>query len=137
MSDPTLLGTHTSDATTRGVRVHVRSEYLPGQSSPRDSKFVFQYHVRISNEGADTVKLISRHWLVTNADGDVQSYQGPGVVGEQPVIPPGSAFEYTSFCPLSTSVGSMRGTYQMMASSGDAFDAVIATFTLATPNALN
>ena len=126
-----------SDTTTNGIRVQVETRYLPEQSSPRDNQYLFAYRIRISNEGTDTAQLISRHWVITDADGHVEQVQGPGVVGEQPVLGPGSSFEYTSFCPLRTSVGTMQGTYQMVKANGDGFDAVIAPFTLATPNALN
>jgi ApaG protein len=126
-----------SDTTTRGIRIQVRSEFLPERSSPRDGQYVFQYHVRIANVGAETAQLVSREWTVTNAEGEVEKYKGPGVVGEFPVLQPGAAFEYTSFCPLKTPVGSMQGTYQMVTTAGDRFDAVIAPFTLAVPHALN
>lgn len=115
----------------------MRSEYVPGRSSPRDSSYFFQYHVRISNVGEETAQLISREWIITNADGEAERVKGPGVVGEQPVLPPGGSFDYTSFCELKTAVGSMHGSYQMMTSSGERFDAIIAPFTLAVPNALN
>ena len=126
-----------SDTTTRGIRIQVRSEYVPERSSPREASYLFQYHVRISNVGEDTAQLISREWIITNADGEVERVKGSGVVGEQPVLAPGGAFEYTSFCPLKTAVGSMQGSYQMVTPDGDRFDAVIAPFTLAVPNALN
>jgi ApaG protein len=126
-----------SDTTTRGIRIQVHSEYLPERSSPRDSQYLFQYHVRISNVGSGTAQLVSRDWIITNAEGEVERVKGRGVVGEQPVLPPGGSFEYTSFCPLKTSVGSMQGTYQMVTPDGEQFDAVIGTFTLATPHALN
>jgi ApaG protein len=126
-----------SDTTTNGIRVQVETRYLPEQSSPRDNQYLFAYRIRISNEGTETAQLISRHWVITDAEGHVEQVQGPGVVGEQPVLGPCSAFEYTSFCPLRTSVGTMQGTYQMVKANGDGFDAVIAPFTLATPNALN
>jgi ApaG protein len=126
-----------SDTTTRGIRVQVRSEFLPERSSPRDAQYVFQYHVRIANVGTDTTQLVSREWTITNAEGEVERVRGPGVVGEQPVLPPGGAFEYTSFCPLKTAVGSMQGCYQMITASGERFDALIAPFTLAIPYALN
>src|SRR3954462_5397220 len=130
---PTLPTT----ATTRGIQIQVHSEYLPARSSPREGSYFFQYHVRISNTGDETAQLISREWIITNADGEVERVKGPGVVGEQPVLPPGAAFEYTSFCELKTAVGSMHGSYQMVTASGDRFDAIIAPFTLAIPNALN
>ncbi len=126
-----------SDTTTRGIRIQVQSEFLPERSSPRDASYLFQYHVRISNHGDETAQLISREWIITNADGEVERVKGPGVVGEQPVLPPGSSFEYTSYCPLKTSVGSMQGSYQMVTANGERFDAIIAPFTLAVPNALN
>lgn len=126
-----------SDTTTRGIRVQVHSEFLSERSSPRDSQYLFQYHVRISNVGSETAQLVSRDWTITNAEGEVERVKGRGVVGEQPTLPPGASFEYTSFCPLKTSVGSMQGTYQMVTPDGDQFDAVIGTFTLAVPNALN
>jgi ApaG protein len=126
-----------SDTTTRGIRIQVRSEFLPERSSPRDAQFVFQYHVRIANVGSETAQLISREWTITNAEGEVEKVKGAGVVGEQPVLPPGGSFEYTSFSQLKTAVGSMQGCYQMVTAEGDRFDAVIAPFTLAVPNALN
>ena len=126
-----------SDTTTRGIRIQVRSEYIPERSSPRDGTYLFQYHVRISNVGSETAQLISREWIITTADGDEERVKGPGVVGEQPVLSPGASFEYTSFCPLKTKVGSMHGSYQMVTEDGDHFDAIIAPFTLAVPHALN
>jgi ApaG protein len=126
-----------SDTKTRGIRVQVRSQYLPERSSPRDGQYLFAYHIRIANEGDETAQLVSREWIISDADGRVERVQGPGVVGETPVLSPGEAFEYTSFCPLKTPVGSMHGTYQMVTASGDRFDAVISPFTLAIPNALN
>lgn len=126
-----------SDTTTRGIRIQVRSEYIPERSSPRDGTYLFQYHVRISNVGSETAQLISREWIITTADGDEERVKGPGVVGEQPVLSPGASFEYTSFCPLKTKVGSMQGSYQMVTADGDRFDAVIAPFTLAVPHAVH
>ena len=134
---PGAFGVRVSDATTRGVRVQVESLYVPERSSPRDQQYFFAYHVRISNVGTDTVKLISREWTITDADGEVERVSGPGVVGEQPELIPGRSFEYTSFCPLKTSVGAMFGVYHMVTSDGDKFEATIAPFTLAIPNAVN
>jgi ApaG protein len=127
----------TTATTTRGIRVEVRSEFLPERSSVREGSYLFQYHVRISNVGTETAQLISREWIITNADGEVERVKGPGVVGEQPVLPAGGSFDYTSYCPLKTPVGSMQGAYQMVTASGERFDAIIAPFTLAVPNALN
>ena len=126
-----------SDITTRGIRVEVRSSYLPERSQPAEHRFLFAYFVKISNTGSTRAQLISRTWIITDADGQEQCVTGPGVVGEQPVLDPGEAFEYSSFCPLPTPVGSMRGTYQMLTPSGEAFEAAIAPFTLAAPNTLN
>ena len=126
-----------SDTTTRGIRIQVTSTYLPERSSPRDDQYLFAYHIRISNVGTETAQLVSREWVITSADGEVERVKGPGVVGEQPVLAPGAAFEYTSYCPLKTSVGAMQGSYQMMTADGEKFDAEIAPFTLAAPHALH
>lgn len=126
-----------SDTTTNGIRVQVKAAFLPDRSSARENHFQFAYQITISNTGTETAQLISRHWIITDADGDVQEVQGPGVVGEQPILEPGASFDYTSFCPLKTNVGTMEGTYQMRRANGEAFDARIAPFTLAVPNALN
>jgi ApaG protein len=126
-----------SDTTTRGVRVEVKSTFVPERSSPQERHYFFAYRVRISNVGEETVHLVSREWIITDADGNVEQVNGPGVVGEQPILEPGEHFEYTSFCPLTTSIGSMHGSYQMVAASGDRFDAEIAPFSLAVPTAIN
>ena len=126
-----------SDTTTRGIRIQVKTTYLSDRSSPRDSQYLFAYQVRISNVGEETAQLVSREWIITSAEGDVERVKGPGVVGEKPVLPPGGAFEYTSYCPLKTSVGSMQGSYQMVTADGEQFDAQITPFTLAIPHALH
>jgi ApaG protein len=126
-----------SDATTRGVRVQVRSAYIPERSAPQQGHYFFAYFVRISNVGSETVQLVTRKWVVTDADGNVERVQGPGVVGEQPVLEPGESFEYSSFCPLPTPIGSMQGSYQMVWADGGRFDASIAPFSLAVPTAIN
>jgi len=123
----------TSVAVTRGIRVHVTAEYSPERSRPVEKEWFFLYTVRITNEGTETVQLVTRHWIITDADGEVTEVRGDGVVGEQPVLAPGEGFEYTSGCPLNTSFGTMRGTYQMVTRDGDAFDAEIAPFTLSEP----
>ena len=130
-------GIRISDTTTRGIRIQVESAYVPDRSNPKESSYFFVYHVRITNVGAETAQLISREWVITDAEGEVERVKGPGVVGEQPVLAPGGGFEYTSFCPLKTNVGTMHGTYQMVRAHGEAFDVRIAPFTLAVPNALN
>ncbi len=126
-----------SDTTTRGVRVEVHTAYVEERSSPADSQYFFAYRIRISNVGEETVQLLSRHWIISDGEGNMEHVRGPGVVGEQPVLEPGEAFEYTSFCPLRTPIGSMHGTYQMVTAGGSAFDAEIAPFSLAVPTALN
>lgn len=135
--DAPVQGVRTSDCTTRGIRIEVRSEFLAERSSPREEQYLFQYHVRISNVGTETAQLVSREWIITNADGEVERVKGPGVVGEKPVLPPGGVFEYTSFCPLKTAVGTMQGSYQMVAQDGTRFDAAISAFTLAVPRSLH
>ena len=126
-----------SNATTRGIRVEVTSTYLPDRSEPEQLRFLFAYHVKISNTGHEPAQLVSRTWIITDADGREQRVTGPGVVGEQPLLPPGAAFEYSSLCPLQTPVGSMHGSYQMLTDTGEVFEAAIAPFTLAVPHALN
>jgi ApaG protein len=130
-------GIRASDTTTDGIRVQVRSMYLADRSSPREGQYFFAYTITISNVGQTTAQLLSRHWFITDADGEVKEIEGDGVVGHQPVLEPGTGFEYTSYCPLKTNVGSMHGTYTMLRPDGETFDAQIAPFTLAVPNALN
>jgi ApaG protein len=126
-----------SDTTTRGIRIQVKTRYLPERSSPENHHYYFTYRVRVSNTGRETTQLMSRKWIITDADGSVQEVQGPGVVGQQPVLEPGSSFEYSSFCPLRTPVGSMYGSYRMLEAGGDEFEAEIRPFTLAVPSAVN
>jgi len=126
-----------SDVTTRGIRVQVQSFYDEERSSPQESYYFFAYQVRITNLGTEPAQLVSREWLITDSNGETQRVQGPGVVGEQPVLAPGEHFEYTSFCPLSTAVGTMHGSYRMALDNGEFFEAEIAPFSLAVPNAVN
>lgn len=126
-----------SETVTRGVRVEVETRYSPEHSSPQAHQWFFLYTIRISNEGEETVQLVSRHWIITDATGEVDEVEGPGVVGEQPVLAPGEAFEYTSGCPLSTPFGSMHGSYQMTTAGGDEFDAEISNFELREPGAIH
>ena len=135
MSEPKGQPLHasTSEAVTNNVRVEVESQYAPERSQPLQNEWFFHYTVRITNEGDETIQLLSRHWIITDATGQMQEVRGPGVVGEQPVLGPGEAFQYKSGCPLKTSTGVMRGTYQMVTESGDHFDVEIAPFALHEP----
>ncbi|HSR68197.1 MAG TPA: Co2+/Mg2+ efflux protein ApaG [Acidobacteriota bacterium] len=126
-----------SDTTTREIRVQVKSYYVEERSSPQNNLYFFAYKVVITNQGADTAQLISREWIITDFNGKVERVQGPGVVGEQPVLKPGESFEYTSFCPLSTPFGSMEGNYKMKLENGESFQARIAPFSLSPPYAVN
>lgn len=127
----------TSDTVTNGIRVRVKARFDPSRSQPQQNQWFFLYTVTIANEGSITTQLISRHWIITDANGKVEEVRGPGVVGEQPVLAPGQSFEYTSGCPLNTSFGTMHGTYQMITTKGERFDAAIAPFTLSEPHALH
>jgi ApaG protein len=122
-----------SEAVTNSVRVEVASQYAPDHSQPFQCQWFFHYTVKITNEGDDTVQLLSRHWIITDAVGQTQEVRGPGVIGEQPVLAPGESFTYTSGCPLKTPSGVMRGTYSMVAEGGEHFDVEIAPFALHEP----
>lgn len=126
-------GVHTSEAVTEGVRVQVTARYSPERSEPLRNLWLFLYTIEISNEGPDTVQLISRHWIITDADNKVEEVRGLGVVGQQPTLAPGESFEYTSSCPLPTPFGTMQGTYHMVTSSGQRLEVAVATFTLSEP----
>ncbi len=119
-----------SEAVTNHIRVEVLSRYSPENSKPLEDEWVFQYTVRITNQGPDTVQLLSRHWIITDALEHTEEVKGPGVVGEQPVLAPGESFKYSSWCPLKTPMGMMRGTYQMVRTGGNQFDIEIAPFAL-------
>ncbi len=122
-----------SEAVTKGVRVRVTSRYSAEHSEPQRSRWFFLYTVHIANESSRKVQLVSRHWIIVDANGHREDVRGPGVVGQQPALQPGESFEYTSGCPLATPFGSMQGTYQMKAEDGNKFDASIAPFTLSEP----
>jgi len=124
-----------SEATTQGIRVLVESRYSAEHSSP--GQWFFLYTVRISNGADETVQLISRYWVIRDGNGVVDEVRGPGVVGDQPVLEPGEAYEYTSGCPLPTSFGSMLGSYQMVTADGAQFDAEIAEFVLREPGTIH
>jgi ApaG protein len=126
-----------SQARTRGILVEVESSFVPERSEPMRRMWFFAYRIRIANQGEVVVQLVSRHWIITDAHGEVEEVSGPGVVGEQPVLAPGEAFEYSSFCPLPTPFGSMRGSYQMVTGDGETFDIEIAPFELSQPLPVN
>jgi len=119
------------------IDVQVQTRFLPDQSTPEDGRFVFAYTIRIHNSGQVPARLISRHWLITDDNGKVQEVRGEGVVGEQPWLRPGDDFEYTSGAVLETALGTMEGSYQMLADDGTHFDAAIAPFTLSIPRTLH
>jgi ApaG protein len=122
-----------SEAITRSIRVNVEAQYSPAHSHPANQQWFFLYTIRITNEGQETVQLISRHWLITDANDRVEEVRGLGVIGQQPVLAPGESFEYTSGCPLPTSFGVMRGTYHMVTDRGERFEIEIAPFYLQGP----
>ena len=115
---------------TRSIRVRVRPEYLEAQSAPEDGRYFWSYTVEILNEGSETVQLRHRYWHITDSLGRVQEVRGAGVVGEQPVLKPGEAFEYTSGCRLRTASGTMRGSYFCVAEDGERFEVDIPEFVL-------
>lgn len=116
------------------IVVTVRTEYLFEQSVPEDDRYVFAYHITITNCGTDSAKLLSRHWIITNGDEKVQEVKGAGVVGEYPHLAPGESYDYTSGTVLDTVVGSMHGSYRFQGDNGTEFDTPIPAFTLAVPN---
>jgi ApaG protein len=124
------------EARTRDVLVRVAPAYMAEQSRPEEGQWLWSYVVEIENHGTQTVTLMSRHWIITDARNRVEEVKGPGVVGEQPVLGPREAFRYNSGCPLTTPSGSMRGTYQMVTAGGEAFDVEIPAFSLHLPGAL-
>ncbi len=125
----------TSEATTRGIQVEVESRYAPEHAAA--GQWFFLYTIRITNLSDVTTQLVSRHWIIRDATGREEEVKGPGVVGEQPVLEPGDAFEYTSGCPLPTPFGSMLGSYQMVTADGERFDAEIAEFLLREPGSIH
>ncbi|MGH8042315.1 MAG: Co2+/Mg2+ efflux protein ApaG [Rudaea sp.] len=126
-----------SDKTPYAIDIAVHTRFLDEQSAPADNRYVFAYTIRIANVGSVPARLLTRHWIITDANGRVQEVRGDGVVGEQPHLRPGQGFEYTSGAVLETAVGTMRGSYQMLADDGRHFDATIAPFTLSVPRTLH
>ncbi|MDX9995294.1 MAG: Co2+/Mg2+ efflux protein ApaG [Rhodocyclaceae bacterium] len=119
------------------IAIEVATQYMPEQSDPDEERYFFAYTIKVANIGSVAAQLVSRHWIITDADGKVEEVRGLGVVGHQPMLQPGEAFEYTSGCPLATPVGTMKGSYQMVAEDGTRFDAVISEFVLAMPRTLH
>ncbi|HSN13798.1 MAG TPA: Co2+/Mg2+ efflux protein ApaG [Anaeromyxobacteraceae bacterium] len=126
-----------STALTDGIRVQVDATYLPDRSEPQAHRWLFTYTVTVRNEGSAPAQLVSRHWVIADAEGTREDVEGEGVVGHQPRLEPGEGFRYSSFCVLKTSHGSMRGSYRMVRDDGAAFDAVIAPFPLVIPQLVN
>lgn len=119
------------------VRVKVTARYIPEHSAPDEQRYVFAYDISVRNEGHEPVQLLTRHWIITDGNGKTQEVRGEGVVGEQPVIPPGTEYRYTSGTLLNTEVGSMQGSFGMQTASGVEFNTPIAPFTLAQPGVLH
>jgi len=127
----------TIDNQMYNIQVDVQTQYIPEQSDPEQDRYVFSYTITIRNEGTVPAKLLTRHWIITNADGKTQEVRGEGVVGEQPHLKPGDGFRYTSGTVLETPVGSMQGSYQMVADDGVKFEAEIAPFSLSMPHTIH
>lgn len=121
-------------AITRSIQVSVEPRYIEERSAPERSQYFWSYTIGIANLGTETVQLVSRHWVITDALGHVEEVRGPGVVGEQPVLAPGQSFEYTSGVPLRTATGIMAGSYRMQTAHGERFDVDIPAFSLDSPH---
>lgn len=122
---------------THDITVKAQVRFIPDQTDENAKRYVFAYTITITNTGTVAARLVSRHWIITDAEGGVQEVKGEGVVGEQPLLRPNESFEYTSGTAIATPVGTMRGTYQMVASDGAKFDATVPEFTLAMPRMLH
>ncbi|HSB95940.1 MAG TPA: Co2+/Mg2+ efflux protein ApaG [Spongiibacteraceae bacterium] len=125
------------DPDSNEIEIEVATRYLAEQSTPAENRFVFAYTITINNRGDEAVRLLNRHWRITDANNRVQEVRGEGVVGEQPLIAPGGSYRYTSGSLLETAVGTMEGSYEMISISGRSFNAPIAVFSLAQPGALH
>ncbi len=119
------------------IHIEVNPAYIKEQSDPTNNHYVFSYTVTIRNDGDQPARLLARHWIITDGDGQVQEVRGDGVIGEQPHLQPGEGFQYTSGTFMNTPVGTMQGSYQMIADNGEKFDAEIPSFTLSVPNVLH
>ncbi len=122
---------------TQGIKVSVQPVYSPEHSEPEQNKYVFAYHITIENEGEETAQLLTRRWIIKDAWHHIEEVSGEGVIGEMPILEPGGAFTYSSWCPLRTEYGTMRGTYGMVRPDGEVFEAIIAPFVLMPPAMLN
>lgn len=125
------------DDVTYQLEVQVSTRFLDDQSQPGDNRFVFAYTISMQNAGSIPARLVSRHWVITDANGKIEEVRGEGVVGEQPWMRPGDSFEYTSGAVIETAVGTMHGSYQMVADDGTRFDAEIPPFTLSVPRVIH
>lgn len=119
------------------IDIQVTTAFVPSQSDPANNRFVFAYTITITNTGSTTAQLLTRHWVITDANNKVQEVRGEGVIGEQPILKPGASFQYTSGTVIETPVGTMGGSYQMQAEDGTGFDAMIPEFTLSMPRTLH
>jgi ApaG protein len=126
-----------TDSNQNNIKVDVETRYIEEQSNPEQNYFVFAYTITIQNQGQQTAQLLTRHWVITDSNHKVQEVKGDGVVGEQPILKPGEQFVYTSGTMLETSVGTMKGSYQMESGDGSKFDATIEEFVLSTPRILH
>jgi ApaG protein len=119
------------------IKVHPQPQFIPEQSDPDNNRYIFAYTITITNVGEIPAQLVSRHWIITDGNNEVQEVRGLGVIGKQPLLQPGESFEYTSGSSLTTPIGTMKGTYQMVAEDGTHFDAEIPEFVLASPRTLH
>lgn len=119
------------------IKVHPQPQFIPEQSDPDNNRYIFAYTITITNAGEIPAQLVSRHWIITDGNNEVQEVRGLGVIGKQPLLQPGESFEYTSGSSLTTPIGTMKGTYQMVAEDGTHFDAEIPEFVLASPRSLH
>ena len=119
------------------IEIHPMPQYIPEQSDPDNDRYIFAYTITIKNVGSVPAQLVSRHWIITDGNNEIQEVRGLGVVGKQPLLQPGESFQYTSGSSLTTAIGTMKGTYQMVAEDGTHFEAVIPEFVLASPRALH
>lgn len=132
-----MPGTDMAAEKKNSIKISAEPQFIPEQSEPDDKRYIFAYTITIENVGSVPAQLISRHWIITDAEGEVQEVKGLGVVGHQPLLQPGQSFQYTSGCALKTPVGSMKGSYQMVTEDGSTFAAEIPEFTLAIPRVLH